>query len=280
MENLLFQFLSLPHVVVYAICGGVAGALAGAFGLFLGKLFKSSQLTKIATIISIGLAVQVPKFIIPELEKEVAPVIVINKLKEQRLFSVLFRFHPDAEIEMKQKMDTILRKASVEKVRMQAQAVSAELSNRYFSKHLLSASDESTQRLIRHNLDAMRSLEKQPSLCVGYYLGSPNFDRSIMPQTLIARELDLRADVIESSVNNPSLPPQAASLDSIMNIIISEYQRKGYALSNLARIDKVESVTAEEGCRIAMEFMDAIASLDTKQSAYVFKNLLYLGTQR
>lgn len=73
---------------------------------------------------------------------------------------------------------------------------------------------------------------------------------------------------------------KAASLDDLIKIIAVAYQQKGYDLNDLAKIDQVGTLPPVEGCRIATEFSEALAFIDAKQSAYVFKNLIYLSEQK
>ncbi len=280
MEQLLIQFLSLPNVVIYAIFGAFGGALGAVIGALLSKIFKSEKTSRIVTIICVVLAIQLPNHIIPQLKKDIAPAQVLNQLKEQRLFSVIFRLHPEAEIEMKSKMEDVINNSPSDQVFLKAQAASAEFVAKYFNKHLVSASDEVTHKMLQHNVAVMKKFQNKPALCVGYYLGNPQFAKDDVTNDFVIEESNIKADIIESSVSNPSLPPKAASTDDLIKIIAVAYQQKGYDLNDLTKIDRVGTLPPVEGCKIAMEFSEALASIDAKQSAYVFKNLIYLSEQQ
>lgn len=279
MEQLLTYFLSLPSFVIYGIFGAIGGALGALVGSFLSKVFKKEKITQIVVIIFIVLSTQLPKHVLPELKKDVVPAQVLEQLKEHRLFSVIFRLHPEAEIEMKERMRDVINNAPADQVFLKAQAVSAEVVAKYFNKYLVSASDEVTHKMLNRSVAVMKKFQHKPELCVSYYLGQPQFNKEDIPEDFITEQSNLKADIIESAVNNPSLPPKAASIDELLEIIALSYQQNGYDLANLEKIGLVGTLPADEGCRVALEFSNALATLDVKQSSYVFKNLLYLSEQ-
>jgi len=277
MEEILIRFLSLPNVVIYAILGAVSGVFGSVIGSLLSKAFKLKKTSRIVTIFCIFLAIQVPSHIVPKLQKHIAPAQVLIQLKEQRLFALIFRLHPEAEGEMKAKMKEVIDNSSSDQLYLRAQAASAELVAKYFTKHLVSASDEMTYKMLRRNVEVMKMFKNKPILCVGYYLGKPQFSKEDITNDFVTEQTNLKADIIESSVSNPSLPPKAANVDALIKIIAVVYQQKDYDLNDLAKIDQVGTLPPVEGCKIATEFSEALAFLDAKQSAYVFKNLIYLS---
>lgn len=280
MDTLITSFLSLPNIVIYAIFGAIGGVLGALIGAGFSKAFKKEKLSRIITIICVVLAIQLPNHIIPQLKKDAAPSQVMNELKQQRLFSVIFRLHPEAEHDLKRKMTEIINNSPSDQVFYKAQAASAEIVAKYLNKHMVSASDEMTFKKIQREAKVIASFQNKPQLCVSFYLGNPQFSKDDITPEFLAEESSLKADLIESSINNPSLPPKAASIDEIINIIAQSYQKNGYDLQSLAKIDQVANLPPAEGCKIAIEFTKALASMGQKQASYVFKNLLYLSSQQ
>jgi hypothetical protein len=281
MEQVLVYLFSLPSLVVYTVSGGIFGAIAGTIGLLISKKIRSKRLAQTITILLLVASIQISNTLVRHFQKEFAVKKAVRQLEDNKLFAVIFKLHPEALTESEEKFKEFLSGGiSAEQVSQKSQEFGAELVQRYFQKHLLSASDEATHRLLKRNVYVMKLFQDHPEFCVAYYLGKPNFGKTEITEDFIKEETDLKADVIESSVSNPSLPPQAANIESLVKIIASSYHKKGYNLNNLQKIDRIETLAPKEGCEVAIEFSDALASLDTKQSSYVFKNLLYLSQQQ
>ena len=85
---------------------------------------------------------------------------------------------------------------------------------------------------------------------------------------------DAKADIIESAINNPSIPPEAASLDAALMPLAMEYRRAGNSREDILELSNVANLPAEEGCRVATAFTDALARLDEKQSVLAYKSIL------
>jgi len=281
MDSLIASFLSLPNVVIYAIFGAVGGGVGSLLGAWVAKVTKKQKLALVITVICMVVAIQLPGLILPKAKQQAIPDMIVQELKQQRLFALIFRLHPEAEKEMKKKMGNIAAHAtSNQDAFYEAQAASAEIISRYFNKHMLSASDEMTFKQIQREAKVIASLQDKPRLCVSYYLGKPEFSETDVTPEFLEEDTNLKADVIESSVSNPSPPPKAASIEDILTIIADAYQKKGYDVQSLAKLDKVETLPPEEGCKLAIEFSGTLASMEMKQATYVFKNLLYLaGTE-
>lgn len=279
MEALLIQFLSLPNVVVYTICGAVAGGFGGAVVHLLNRLFKSKSLTKVLSVLVIALAIQAPKIIVPALKKEVAPAQALAAIKKQRVFAALFRLHPEAEAEVKSQMEHALSTSAGSEFEAKTEAYVREvLMSKYFTKHLVFASDASLSAMIKNEKDIMVFLKNKPDVCVNFYLGR-GLAGTALPVNLSEKELDVKAEMLEGVADNPSLPPQAAKAEELLALIAEGYRKKGYDINNLAKIDQVSNLPTNQGCLFATQFYDVIASLEASQSAYVFKNLLYLSAK-
>lgn len=275
-----------------AIFGAPFGAIAAVLGMLVGKLlfkiFKKEGIVKWTAIIFVVCSFQIPNLIKPYLketygtaQQEKSVESVMQEIEKQRLFSVLFRYHPDARSRLADRMKDIIynSNASDGEVSRLSQQASAEIVNEYFQKHLPAASDEQTSALLKRNHEVLLRFKDKPKLCVGYYLGQPNFSPSDITPEFVEQEGNMKADIIQSAINNPSTPPRAGSIDEVVEIIALGYQQKNYDLENLAKLDTIQTLDPNEGCNVAIEFNDVLASLDAKTGAFVFKNLLYIGNE-
>lgn len=279
MEYITTHLVSLPNVALYMIFGALAGAIGGLLGSVLSRIFKKEALTGLVAMVCVIVSVQVLNQILPDLKSDSTSDAVMEELKKQKIFTAIFRFHPEAEAELRSKMTSVVSGTSSEQAFYEAQAASAEVVSKYIERHLATASDQATYDLLKRNAFVMAGFQDRPNLCVSYYLGRPNFSREDLTPEFIAEESNVKANVVESSGLNPSPTLEAAGIDEIVEVIAKEYQRRGYDLQGLTKIEQVASLPPAEGCKIALDFSRALASLDMKQASHVFKSLLYIANQ-
>jgi hypothetical protein len=66
-------------------------------------------------------------------------------------------------------------------------------------------------------------------------------------------------------------------VDALGKILGRAYQNSGFNVSEISRVDDVGSLPSKEGCDIAYHFLSAMASLDPREGATVYKGLLVLS---
>jgi len=285
--DLLLSDDRLKGAILGAILGSIAAVLGGGVGELLTKIFKKEKITLFIIIIFIFISLQIPHLIKPYVLEKYGKTYkenlisenVVSELKKNRLYNVIFRIHPEAEKELSDKLQDIIFKTPERDVMYLSQLVSSEIVAKYYQKHLPAASNENTHKLLERNVKFLRMFQNKPELCVSYYMGQPKFRPEDLPLGFIEEESDFKADIIESAIRSPSVPPKAGGIEEILEVIIRAYQEKGYALENIEKLDYLMQIPADEACDVAIEFSDVLASFDMKQGAFVFKNLLYLAEQ-
>ena len=194
---------------------------------------------------------------------------MIQALKRQKLFSVMFRLHPELEVSTKKVIeehpDSPMESAYI--------FARDELLGKYLTSYILRASNESVYNFILSEDRILRSLSTDPQLCFDYAQGElrPN---KIIPMALLQRNLDAKAEVLETAAANPSLSQNLASMKELGYVLAGEYLKKGYDINNLSKIWSISGLPPAEGCKVATEFSDVLASMDSKQSVYVYKSFL------
>lgn len=277
MEDFWIELFSLPSFVVYGIFGGVGGAIGTLVGSALGRLFKIKWLTWASQILCFVLAIQLPKLIVPGLEKETAVAEAMQNFKSNRLYAIIFRQHPEAELEMKQNLALAINKFNSGESYSVAQDLTNKLVAKYFAQHINSTSDVSIYNVLKENAQAIQKFNSNPELCVNYYLGNPKFKKGEIDDELISKETDLKADVIESSINNPSPLSTPGTLEDLSKILVGSYVSNGFDVSEMGKLEQLTTLPPVQGCKIATDFTIALASLDSKRAAYVFKSLMLLS---
>lgn len=114
---------------------------------------------------------------------------------------------------------------------------------------------------------------------MGYYLGKPKFPKKDATVEFVNEEANLKADVIENAVKYPATLPYTVPADELIQFIARAYRANGYNENDLKKLPYVERLPPAEGCRVGMEFTNAIASLGPVQAAFIFKNLIVMSGQ-
>ncbi len=272
MDSLIVAFLHLPGFVSY----GIIGAIAGVFGALVSSPFKSKGARRFIPILCAIAAINLARPYINELREQYGYIDVLHYLKEQRLFSVVIRYHPEAEDQLREGMKQIINTTPTDQTGAAAQQLSAQVINKFVQRHMIGASDQSLYRFLKFNADVLHSLQNRPTDCVGFFLGT-SVNLNSIPSTIITQGSDLKADIIESAVNHPSVPSKASKLEDVAAPLIAEYQKHGYPVDDLGKIETFSTLSPSDGCRVATSFSDALASLGEAKATYVFKNLMLFG---
>jgi len=275
MESLIAGFLQLPQFVIY----GLIGALAGALGALVTTPIKSKGARRFIPLLCAIVAINLARSYISDLRDKYGYIESMNEamnaLKEQRLFSVLIKYHPEAEDQLREGFKQILLTIPTDQVAAASQHLSAEVVNRFLEKHMITASNQSIYLMLKFNAQVLDTLQ-DPRDCVGYFLGT-SVNPNALSADVIKEGSNLKANIIESSINNPSAPSKASHIEDVTTPLLQEYQRHGYSPDDLTKTQLVSTLPPVDGCRVATSFSNALASMDETQAAYVFKNLMLFG---
>jgi hypothetical protein len=97
MDSLIADFLQLPEFVIYGLIGAVTGAVAALVTSPIKSKVARGFLPVLCAIVAINLAS--PH--LNDLRERYGFIKVMNDLKDQRLFAVLLRYHPEAEDQLR-----------------------------------------------------------------------------------------------------------------------------------------------------------------------------------
>jgi hypothetical protein len=276
MNDLFDWAVALPSVVVAGIVGAIGGAIGALLGAAAQRLFGENKAWRIVTIIfAVGSFQLTTHSVLPSLQQD---AVVRTVVKQSPILSVIVRYHPDAEAEFAQKMKEVMSGPSANKGAA-ARAVGAAFAEKYVNMHMLVASDEAIRNLLLSEVAMLRSVRSQPDDCVAFYLRNANAPADKLSPEVLNAKAKARADIIETSVTQPSLPPTGVTVDALGKILVRAYQNNGFNVGEIAKVDDVASLPSKDGCDIAYHFLSALASLDPKQAATVYKGLLILTKQ-
>jgi hypothetical protein len=274
MNDFFAWALSLPSFVIVGVVGGVAGAIGALLGAAAQKLFGQNKAWRIIPVIFVVASIQLTtQSLLPSLQQDASVRLMMT---QSPVFSVILKYHPDAEAEMKQKLKEVMSGPSTGKGDA-ARAVGAAVADKYVNLHMLVASDEAIRNLLLSEVAILRSVRSQPDDCVAIYLGNANASVDKLSSELLNAKGKARADIIETSVTQPSPPPAGITGDALAKILVRAYQNNGFNVGEIAKVDEIGSLPSKEGCDIGYHFLSALASLDPKEAATVYKGLLALS---
>jgi hypothetical protein len=156
MNEILLFVASMPTFVVYAVAGAIAGLLGSGAGLIAQKFFGLSKGWKfVPVVVFTVLSLNVSEWLFDD----AVPAQAVSTLKQNCLFGVILKHHPEAEREYMERYKGILS-GPREQVRAQSRALAADFTARYLNLHMLTASDAAIHRLLRNGSRDTRSFEK------------------------------------------------------------------------------------------------------------------------
>jgi hypothetical protein len=274
MNDLLDWALSLPSVVTAGIVGAIGGAIGALLGAAAQRLFGQNKAWRVVPIIFAVVSFQlISHSLLPSLQQDAA---VRTMIKQSPVFSVIVKYHPDAEAEIAQEMKEVMSGPSANKGAA-ARAVGAAIADKYVNLHMLVASDEAIQNMLLSEVSMLRSVRSQPDDCVALYLGNASAPVDKLSPEVLNAKVKARADIIETSVTQPSPPPTGVTVDALGKILVRAYQNSGFNVGEISKLENVGSLPSKEGCDIAYHFLSALTSLDPKDATTVYKGLLVLS---
>jgi hypothetical protein len=276
MDSFLVTLASLPSLVIYSIIGTIAGALGALIGLLCKGFWPTAP--RWVPVIFAVISTQLSPVAVSRLHAQSGPEAVVNDIEKNRLFKVIFQYHPEAKGEMLSGFQKIFA-GPRDQVHAQSQLLGAEISNRYYNIHIATASDAAIHNVLNANFRIMEALKEKPKTCVGFYLET-GFNVSDIPATFLEEGTNAKAAVIESSIKSPT-NREKLTAEQLVIALIASYQKNGIthdnALAEIEKLDTLNSLPAEEGCTIASHFSAALANMDEKTAASTFTSLIALG---
>lgn len=282
MDHVLSYIFSFPNVFIYAVSGAIFGAVGGGLGMFIAKKFKSKTASQAVWIGFLMFCITLSPIPVKYLQREVMANKIVDGLSENKLFSAIIDVYPEAKEELKDQYNGLLkRNPSSDQMFLESQKISAEWSNKYIQKSVLSASDSSIYSMIKNDVKILNFFKSKPQICVAYFLGSGGFGKDDLSQDLIDGVMSIKVGIIESSIKNPSfLSREDININDVRDLITSAYKAKGYDIKDFQKLDQFSLLDPKEACEVGFEFDSAIESLGEKKATYVYKSVILLSRRQ
>ena len=89
--------------------------------------------------------------------------------------------------------------------------------------------------MLKFNAQVLHNLQ-DPRDCVGNFLGT-SINPNALSADVIKEGSNLKANIIESAINNPSVPSKASHIEDVAAPLLQEYQRHGYSADDLTKLN-------------------------------------------
>lgn len=274
MNSILKEIVLYPAPLFYGLLGVMGGAVGAGLAAIVSRIWPAAkEFSRALTIAFVFLATQLPRPLLPQLEREARLDTLFEDVTLNRVFRLLFNAHPEAEIELRDAINTIAPQSGYYEYR-DARLMASLVVEKYVRMHLLSSSDDAIHRLLNHRWGTLRKLRDQPDHCVAYAAGVLDFEALEGGSVIIVAEFGVDAGVIESSINNPTTPPRNDPAEAA-RLLMASASRNNSNIDNLSKLDQIQFLPPSQGCQVAIDVAAALAMMPVEDAAFVFKNLQY-----
>jgi hypothetical protein len=146
------------------------------------------------------------------------------------------------------------------------------------TRRFATASEASVLALMRATLPVVKALErKSPEACFAFWFpearGIPDLEQFIAAEDQ-RRLLELQAEVIRSSAEEPSPPPAAAEVDGPLSEVINGmYRRYGNDVRMLSQVDD-PALDRAKACAMTTSLYESIMALPPQTSGRLMRGLV------
>lgn len=281
MQYLFINHFAIANVLVYAIIGGLAALLGYAVILLIRKFTNTRRDLNWVMIVFVILATaQFGQSTVESMKTRYAANLGVEKLKELRLYSVIFKNYPGSESELKSAAREILKKSSNNNdVIVASQIIGARFVEKYLNQSLPNAADDKVYKFMETNYEMNAALKESPQACIAFSLGmsSPELNQYIQQHPEKLNQLsEAKADIIESAFTSPSKLTEMKQEDVVAKLK-EAYLKAGFTEKDIKRLETVGTLQQDEQCQVMIDFAKSLNSLDTHEASTLFKNLSRLS---
>jgi hypothetical protein len=275
MDFVVESLSKWPAPLVTALFCGAGGLLGSLVVATISRIVPLNKTVAAAIVTGfVVLGLKIPDVTIFKARSADPVRYALDEMKKIHFFEVLFRAHPEAEALYRDELKKLAVDDFDEAKQSQLRVFSTKLSSKYVNAHLLISSDQMLFKYLKSNLMTIESFRTRPDVCFAYYKANGQVPPTAATPKLMEDDLNLKADIIESSLSNPSPPREPVSQEEITRLYIEAYKTSGADIRDLPKITGSAEISPEEGCRIAIEAYKAVVSLGEQKGARLFRGLL------
>lgn len=274
MSAVLAFLSSLPDVLRITLLGAAGGAIGVALAQIAGRYTQNAVVTLVlicAPVIGLPAALsgmlqrsgtdQAVDRLMTDLEQSPLPGAVFAS---DRALTSAFRVRLRSLVASSRPGDALLAEAN---------GLISELAAEKFNALAPDASEEAILAYQKLSLAVLERVSGNPQACVSFILGKPGFDGSLLPDDLRRAVEEHKARIIREGAARTAPFRTPLPADDVGQSLTIGYRMTGRDITSAGRLATLEADPAA-GCAAAIDYMTALASLEAKRAAKVFKTLL------
>jgi hypothetical protein len=206
---------------------------------------------------------------------------MLGKFEATRLIQAMFRYRPALRNKVRDRLIELARMTSPEELERTWSLEASRVVAPEVEALMVDAPPDVLYPLIKEQLGVLLEFQQSnPQYCVDYFVGSGTVPGAAFPRGAEQRELELKADVVEGAINRPDPVQRPVDQDALIRLIRKAYAKQGYPLSEFAQLARQKSLSASDGCRVAVEFSTALTGLDPSEAASIYKAMAVMGAEQ
>ena len=206
---------------------------------------------------------------------------LMRKLETERLVQLMFRYRPALKEKVRDRLQTLAGTVSPEELERTWSLEAARVLAPEIQALATDAPPDVIYPLIKHQLGVMLALQQRDAqACVDYFVGSGTVPSGVFPLGSEQRELELKADVVQSAIDRPTPIARPVDQDKLIRLIRRAYAMQGYPISEFAKLAQQGGLDADEECRVAIEFTSAVTGLDQSEATYIHKAMSIMDSEQ
>jgi|GEM_PF-4451393 len=274
MAAVLSLFAGLPGPVQIALLGLAGGAVGVGLSHLAGRWTSHRGLLMALVVVPVIGTPALVNGVIGRRASDGQVSAVMEALRQAPLNRAVLAADAGLETALKQRLAVLIRgRPGDAGVKAEAEALMADLAEETFNALAPDASDEAILAYMRLSLQALEQLGGRPSACVAFILGKPGFDASLLGLALRDSLAALKARIITEGAARTAPFRTPLPSDDLSQSLAIGYRMTGRDPKAGARFAAIDADPAA-GCAAAIDYMTAVASLEAKRAAKVFKTLL------
>lgn len=274
MSAVLVFLSALPDVVQITLLGAVGGLIGIGLAQIAGRYSQNAILTLVlicAPVIGVPAAFT---GLMLRTGTEATVRNIMHRLEQTPLPAAVLASDPAIAPAFRARLAGMARASrSDEALMTEAAGLMAELAAEQFNTLAPDASEATILAYQEVSLAVLERLAGQPKACVAFILGKPDFDSALLPEEMRGRVERLKARIIQEGAARAAPFRTPLPADEVSQSLTMGYRMTGRDVKSAARFATLDADPAA-GCAAAIDYMSALASLEAKRAAKVFKTLL------
>jgi hypothetical protein len=128
-------------------------------------------------------------------------------------------------------------------------------------------------KMVRFDRDIIRQLAAEPEHCATFFKASGQGDFSFLSTRQRTAQGEIYADIVEGAIQRPAAADAVVDQEQAGGWLVQAYADQGFPVEDMAKLAEVSTLPAGEVCRVANEYMAAVASLGEERIGLLYRSM-------